>query len=525
MTPILQFSRSHVLLILVSVWISTPLPAQAPPEAVIYLDQPQQIIRGFGAANIVGWRPDMNDSDIANAFGNGDGQLGLSILRIRIPPVESQWSVNLATARKAHERGVTIIASPWSPPASMKTNNNLIGGRLSPNAYAAYAAFLNRFVQYMESNGVPIHAVSVQNEPDIAVTYESCDWDPEEMTTFIREHGDSIRTLIMAPESFQFRRPISDAILNDPEAESKTDIIAGHIYGGGLSPYPLAKEKGKEVWMTEYLLNKNASSLWSQFSQEEIWIETMDMLRTVQRSMQYDWNAYIWWYLKRYYSFIGEGDQGTMSGQVLKRGHAFAHFSRFIRPGAVRVAVTGPSRQGYTDVIVTAYRNEGRMVVVATNPQAEAKDVTLSVVGGQILGLQRHITSLNQTLDVVAPLTLAGDGRVTATLGPRSVSTFVSDPITTGFETDQPLPVHLSQNHPNPFNPSTVIRYQLTEGGKTRLAVYDLLGRQVAVLSDEVIPPGFHAVTFDATTLPSGVYVYRLETGGQTLVRRMTLVK
>lgn len=57
------------------------------------------------------------------------------------------------------------------------------------------------------------------------------------------------------------------------------------------------------------------------------------MLETIHESMESNWNAYIWWYLKRYYSFIGEGVQGAPEGEILKRGYAFSHFSKFIRPG------------------------------------------------------------------------------------------------------------------------------------------------------------------------------------------------
>jgi hypothetical protein len=83
----------------------------------------------------------------------------------------------------------------------------------------------------------------------------------------------------------------------------------------------------------------------------------------------------------------------------------------------------------------------------------------------------------------------------------------------------------LSQNYPNPFNPTTVVGYQLSVAGQTSIKVYDLLGREVAVLVDGVMPAGEHRVTFDATGLSSGVYLYRLQSGSQVETRRMTLVK
>ena len=88
-----------------------------------------------------------------------------------------------------------------------------------------------------------------------------------------------------------------------------------------------------------------------------------------------------------------------------------------------------------------------------------------------------------------------------------------------------PSEVTLGQNYPNPFNPETTIRYALPQAGKVRLAVYDLLGHEVAVLVDTVEPAGNHAVRFDAGDLPSGAYTYRLRTANGVVVRTMMLVK
>ena len=83
----------------------------------------------------------------------------------------------------------------------------------------------------------------------------------------------------------------------------------------------------------------------------------------------------------------------------------------------------------------------------------------------------------------------------------------------------------LAAAYPNPFNPSTVIGYRLSVDGHTRLAVYDLLGREVAVLVDAPLSAGSHAATFDATGLASGVYMVRLNAGVESFTRLITLVK
>ena len=88
-----------------------------------------------------------------------------------------------------------------------------------------------------------------------------------------------------------------------------------------------------------------------------------------------------------------------------------------------------------------------------------------------------------------------------------------------------PAEVTLRQNYPNPFNPETTIRYALPQAGNVRLAVYDLLGHEVAVLVDEPKPAGHHATRFDAGDLPSGAYVYRLQAQDKIMVQIMMLVK
>jgi len=95
-----------------------------------------------------------------------------------------------------------------------------------------------------------------------------------------------------------------------------------------------------------------------------------------------------------------------------------------------------------------------------------------------------------------------------------------------------PTTIRLSQNYPNPFNPSTVIEYtvggvRLQESGvrDVRLVVYDILGREVAVLVNERKPPGIYEVRFDASGLSSGVYFYRLTVGNFVETRNMVVLK
>jgi hypothetical protein len=94
-----------------------------------------------------------------------------------------------------------------------------------------------------------------------------------------------------------------------------------------------------------------------------------------------------------------------------------------------------------------------------------------------------------------------------------------------GKKTEVPSSFFLFQNYPNPFNPSTVISYQLSVNSVVTLKVYDVLGRLVKTLIDERQTAGLHSITFNASSLSSGVYFYRLAAGSYVGTNKMILMK
>ena len=88
-----------------------------------------------------------------------------------------------------------------------------------------------------------------------------------------------------------------------------------------------------------------------------------------------------------------------------------------------------------------------------------------------------------------------------------------------------PTAFSLEQNYPNPFNHSTIIKYQLPVDGEVTLAVYDLLGRQVAVLASEELAAGRYSREWNAADVPSGVYFCRLNAGSFSQTRKIILMK
>ncbi len=119
--------------------------------------------------------------------------------------------------------------------------------------------------------------------------------------------------------------------------------------------------------------------------------------------------------------------------------------------------------------------------------------------------------------------TLAHDGTL---IGDRRWG----DPAVVGISDDKrtssiPKGFELEQNFPNPFNPSTTIRYSIPVAGKVKLQVYNVLGALVETLVDEERPAGKYTLTWDASSVASGVYFYRLSVEGNTLIRKMMLLK
>ncbi|NQV29679.1 MAG: T9SS type A sorting domain-containing protein [Candidatus Marinimicrobia bacterium] len=103
--------------------------------------------------------------------------------------------------------------------------------------------------------------------------------------------------------------------------------------------------------------------------------------------------------------------------------------------------------------------------------------------------------------------------------------TFVGDNTVSIGDVETPANYSLSNNYPNPFNPSTMISYEIPTTEQVRLSVYNVLGQEVMVLVNDVQTAGAHNVQFQAGTLASGIYMYRLEAGSFTSTHKMILMK
>ncbi|AVI41175.1 glucuronoxylanase [Bacillus pumilus] len=387
----------------------------AASDANINVNAERQVIRGFGGMNHPAWIGDLTGPQRETAFGNGQNQLGFSILRIYVDENRNNWHREVATAKRAIEHGALVIASPWNPPSHMVETFNRNGAsakRLRYNQYAAYAQHLNDFVTYMKNNGVNLYAISVQNEPDYA--HEWTWWTPQEILRFMRENAGSINARVIAPESFQYLKNISDPILNDSQALRNMDILGAHLYGTQISqlPYPLFKQKGggKELWMTEvYYPNSDSNSA-------DRWPEALGVSEHIHHSMvEGDFQAYVWWYIRRSYGPMKE------DGMISKRGYNMAHFSKFVRPGFVRVDAT---KSPEPNVFVSAYKGNNQVVIVAINKNNAGVNQHFVMQNGTASKASRWVTSSNSNLQPGTDLNISGN-QFWAHLPAQSVTTFV----------------------------------------------------------------------------------------------------
>jgi len=376
--------------------------------ATIDLSDSMQTIRGFGGAHYPEWVVELTPGQVDKAFGNLPGQIGLNILRMPVPLDTTIFPMEVPAAARASSNGAILMATPWTPPPWMKTNQNANGGSLDPAHYGDFADHLDSFANYMAANEAPLYAISIQNEPDILVTYASCLWTPEEMVSFLSGYGSEITSArIMAAESYNFDHSMTDPILDDAAAEAQVDIIAGHIYGGGIADYPQARDLGKEVWMTEHYVPGTT------------WSAALATGREIHDCMAANFNAYVYWYITRNESgFMNE------NGDISKRGYVMSHFAKFVRPGYTRVDVTTSSAP---NVDVTAYKNDTNVVLMAINRNSELVDLDIVLQNGSDYIFTRFTTSESKNVINDGTDTTSG-GLFTATLDALSITTFTTLP-------------------------------------------------------------------------------------------------
>ncbi len=391
--------RTFILLISLIVILETSvvIPANTPFTCTVNWNIEKQTIDGFGGsgafhqgANLMAY-PDTERELILDLLFSEDKGIGLSIVRNiigdggdwgnsidgptqSIEPQEGVWNWagdedQIWLMNEAQKRGCKqFVSTVWSPPAWMKTNNNVIkGGELCLDKYQAFADYLSNYVRgYKEHHNINIHAISLANEPGFAAPYSSCLWTGPQFRDFIKNYltptlkQDNVNAKVIIPEEMNFSEAYAIDTLNDPEASQGTDIIGTHAYDFKAKPFPVAKSQNKSIWQTEVSnIGFNDGSIADGLKYAKLLHDHITITEV---------NAWLFWWLIAYKP--GETlihlDTSFKTFQTFKRLYTIGNYSRFVRPGYVRIDTdTNPA----TDVFVTAYKDNrsGKFAIVAIN--------------------------------------------------------------------------------------------------------------------------------------------------------------
>lgn len=260
-----------------------------------------------------------------------------------------------------------FFASPWSPPGWMTTNGKMEGGRLERAWYDAYALYLVKFLRAYEAEGVPMRAMTVQNEPaHVDPNYPTCFWRPEDQRDFIRDHlgplfdQEGITTPIWCwDHNYNFIK-FPRTVLSDPGAAKYVEGTAWHFYEG--EPEAMA-ELGEEFPEKDTFFSEG-STFWTRGA-----LEIIGILRNGARS----YNAWVIMLNEKRQPNRGPHfasptcivlDSETLEVTYRFDYFMYGQFMKFIQRDAVRVAAT----PGDGDFDCVAYHNpDGTLVLVAAN--------------------------------------------------------------------------------------------------------------------------------------------------------------
>jgi glucuronoarabinoxylan endo-1,4-beta-xylanase len=387
----------------------------------------QQQITGFGVSSAwAGSYANASDPDYLWSTTTG---AGLSLLRIR-------YGDGLAVAQAAAKAGVTVWMTPWGTgtngsPGGSDTTTQTANGCSSAvpvltNPQGLAASFVS-WVQNAKSQGVPLYAVSAENEPDSCGINQTTSYSATQLATWIGSYlGPAMAPLgvkVMAPETQNacgFTSYFS-AIQSNTAAWNAVGIFASHEYGCGTLPSePSIAAASKEYWETE--VDTGAAS--GDSPGDGIASALLTATTMHNDLTKANLNAWHYWWL---YCSNNSGclyDTGTKVWT--KRLWAMGNFSRFVRPGWKRVATSGTAPSG---VLVSAYINPANsaLSIVAINNNTSSKTASFFISSNAPCSLTPYETSASKSLGQGAAMTVS-QSRVTVTLTAQSVTTFVGTP-------------------------------------------------------------------------------------------------
>ena len=247
---------------------------------------------------------------------------------------------------------INILASPWSPPVWMKTNDSTAGGHLKPEYYHAYAQYFIKYIKEMAAHGIPIDAVTLQNEPLNPKNNPSMVMEATEQADFIAKNlgpefkAAGIKTKIILYDHNADRPDYPISVLNNPEAAKYVDGSAFHLYGGKIDALSEVHNAhpDKNLYFTEQWVGAPGNI------KKDLRFHIKELIIGAPRN----WSRnVIEWNLAADPQQEPHTPGGcsrclgaiTISGDSVTRNSAYyivAHASKFVRPGSKRIASNNP---------------------------------------------------------------------------------------------------------------------------------------------------------------------------------------
>ena len=271
---------------------------------------------------------------------------------------------------------IKILASPWSAPPWMKTNNQSKGGALKPEYYDAYARYFVKYVRAMKAEGIAIDAITIQNEPLNPKNTPSMVMQAPEQAEFIRKYlgpafrAAGIKTRIVLYDHNCDVPEYATAILADPDVARYVDGSGLHLYGGKIEAMSQVHDAypRKNLYFTEQMVTGSVETRPS--------INIAAPMRRLIIGATRNWSRNVLlWNLAADSKNNPHTDNGgcgmcqgaiTIDGNVVSRNLAYyvvAHASKFVRPGSVRIASTS-----FDSLPNVAFRTpEGKRVLLVVN--------------------------------------------------------------------------------------------------------------------------------------------------------------
>ena len=387
----------------------------------VYYGTEYQRIAGFGASTA--WAGSIPDAD-AKILWDTTAGAGLSLHRIRIAPDGTTSETSIA--KKPVSYGVKVWASPWSSNYTVQYGTDAGGNAMKHLDFSQAQNWANsilKFSQTMRAAGVPLYAISSQNEPDgTGDNHYSADSLALWVGSYLGPTLDTTGIKVMSPESMNWYGfpSYKTAIFNNSNALKYTSIIATHEYGGSVAAYPEIAKAGKEFWETEvYDLGSTAEDTGMTSALRVAgYIHTALTVSNVNA-----WH--FWWVYPCSAASCGNGalwSQGSNS-HATKRLWMMGNFSRFARPGSVRIGATSAPTAGVT---VTAYRDslKTRIIIVAINGNTSPTSQNFLFTGATPVSVVPYVTDSTRSLAAQAEQSVSSNA-FTYSLPARSVTTFV----------------------------------------------------------------------------------------------------